>query len=150
VQIQGIVGTKISGIAAAIAAAVQQQSTATQEIARNVQDVASGTGEVSVNISGVNQVAIDTARVAELVELSVRELHKADVLQKDVRSFLTELKAAEIADKHLSKPSWTNPNVDFMQSPGRQMPTNVDTICTAFQPIKVGWFRTEFRSAPCQ
>ena len=57
VAIKEIGGTiaHISEIASAIAAAVEEQGAATQEIARNVQQAAHGTGHVSGNIIGVNQ-----------------------------------------------------------------------------------------------
>jgi methyl-accepting chemotaxis protein len=96
-QIQEIVDTirNISGIATAIATAVEQQSSATQEIARNVQDVAQGTEAVSANIGGVNQAAADTARVAQVVQLSARNLQgQANDLQHDVSTFLQGLRAA--------------------------------------------------------
>ena len=51
-------------IAAAIAAAVEEQGAATQEIARNVQQAAAGTQEVSVNIEGVDQAAGETGAAA--------------------------------------------------------------------------------------
>ena len=48
---------EISGISAAIAAAVEEQGAATREIARNVQQAAEGTNQVSSNIAGVRQAA---------------------------------------------------------------------------------------------
>jgi len=55
---------EMSLIATAIATAVEQQGSATLEIARNVQEAARGTGEVSANISGVRQAASETGAAA--------------------------------------------------------------------------------------
>ena len=60
--------------AAAIAAAVDQQSSATREIARNVEQTAVGTEEVSTNIAGVRQAANDTGSAANQVLASARDL----------------------------------------------------------------------------
>ena len=48
---------EISGIATTIAAAVEEQDSATREIARSVQQAATGTGEVSLNVTGASQSA---------------------------------------------------------------------------------------------
>ncbi len=48
---------EISGIATTIAAAVEEQDSATREIARSVQQAAAGTGEVSLNVAGASQAA---------------------------------------------------------------------------------------------
>ena len=47
----------INDITSAISLAVEQQGSATQEIARDVQEAALGTGQVSSNIAAVNQAA---------------------------------------------------------------------------------------------
>ena len=47
----------IDQIAATIAAAVEEQGAATQEIARNVEQASAGTNEVSSNITGVSRAA---------------------------------------------------------------------------------------------
>jgi methyl-accepting chemotaxis protein len=96
-KIETIVGiiNDINGVTTAIATAVEQQSSATQEISRNVQETARGTEEVSLNISGVRQAALDTTRVAEVVRGAAQSLSRqADELQVDVRTFLSDLKAA--------------------------------------------------------
>src|SRR6266403_1363519 len=67
VAIQSIGGTisSINEIATTIAAAVEEQGAATQEIARNVQGAAEGTHQVSANIVGVNQAAAETGAASE-------------------------------------------------------------------------------------
>src|SRR5205085_6384788 len=67
--IDGISDTirEISGIATTIAAAVEQQGSATREIARSVQQAATGTGEVSVNVTGASQSADQSRALADNV-----------------------------------------------------------------------------------
>ncbi|MBR0850683.1 methyl-accepting chemotaxis protein [Bradyrhizobium diazoefficiens] len=97
VAIKEIVGTidKVSEIASAIAAAIEQQGAATQEIARNVQQAAKGTEQVSSNITGVNHAATDTDRAANHVLTSADELRgQADTLRLEVDRFLAGIRAA--------------------------------------------------------
>ena len=67
--IQSICATiqQVDEISAAIAAAVGQQGTATQEIAQNVQQAAARTGEVSQNSAGVTDGIAATGTAAEEV-----------------------------------------------------------------------------------
>jgi methyl-accepting chemotaxis protein len=93
-KIGGTIG-EISKIAAAIATAVEQQSAATQEIARNVQEAALGTSEVSQNIAGVSAAAGETGQAAGQVLEASRALAKeADALRGEVDRFLAGVKAA--------------------------------------------------------
>ena len=95
--IEKIGGTidEISKIAAAIASAVEQQNAATQEIARNVQQAAVGTNEVSQNIGGVSTAAGETGAAASLVlEASSALARQADELRGEVDRFLAGVKAA--------------------------------------------------------
>ena len=64
-------------IASAIASAVEEQGSATQEIARNVQQAALGTGEISSNVAGVQQAAGDTGAAAHQVLEASSELSQA-------------------------------------------------------------------------
>ena len=92
----GTIGTtigKMSEIAAAIAAAVEEQGAATQEIARNVEQASSGTNEVTSNISGVNQAAGETGQAAAQVLEAVRTLtSQSDSLSHGVEGFLKDIK----------------------------------------------------------
>jgi methyl-accepting chemotaxis protein len=95
--IEGIGGTigMINDIATAIASAVQQQGSATQEIARNVQEAAQGTGMVSSNIVGVNDAAGKTGLAAGRVLVSAEQLSsQAAMLRADVDRFLANIRAA--------------------------------------------------------
>jgi methyl-accepting chemotaxis protein len=95
--IEGIGGTigAINEIATAIALAVEQQGSATQEIARNVQEAAQGTGKVSSNIVGVNAAAGKTGAAASQVLVSAEQLSgQAASLRADVDRFLVNIRAA--------------------------------------------------------
>ena len=80
--IEGIVATigKINEISASIAAAVEEQDAATQEIARNVEQAAQGTQQVSGNIAGVTSAADETGSAANQV------LHVAQVVADSTQS----------------------------------------------------------------
>jgi methyl-accepting chemotaxis protein len=95
--IQSIGGTigSINEIATTIASAVEEQGAATQEIARNVQEAAQGTGQVSSTIVGVNQAASETGAASSLVLASADELgRQAESLRGDVDKFLADIRAA--------------------------------------------------------
>ena len=64
----------ISEIASTIAAAVEEQGAATQEIARNVQQAAQRTGEVAGNITDVNRGAGETGSASAQVLSSAQSL----------------------------------------------------------------------------
>jgi len=97
VAIKEIGGTiaHISEIASAIAAAVEEQGAATQEIARNVQQAARGTELVSGNITGVDQTAAKTGMVTDKVRTAAETLgRQAETLRADVDRFLANIRAA--------------------------------------------------------
>ena len=86
---------EISGIAATIAAAVEQQGSATREIARSVQQVATGTADVSQNVVGASDAAEQSRRLADGVMVATRDLGKqADELFRSVDTFLAGLRSA--------------------------------------------------------
>jgi methyl-accepting chemotaxis protein len=86
---------KLSEISSTIAAAVEEQGTATQEIARNVQQAAHGTQQVSANISDVQQGASETGSASSQV-LSAAQLLASDSsrLRLEVSKFLEAVRAA--------------------------------------------------------
>jgi methyl-accepting chemotaxis protein len=86
---------KMSEIAAAIAAAVEEQGAATQEIARNVQQAALGTQEVSSNIIDVQRGTSETGSASSQV-LSAAQLLSQDSnkLKVEVGRFLSTIRAA--------------------------------------------------------
>jgi methyl-accepting chemotaxis protein len=86
---------EISGIATTIAAAVEEQDSATREIARSVQQAATGTSEVSVNVAGASQAADQSRALADNVLVASGELNQhATALFKSVDTFLAGLRDA--------------------------------------------------------
>jgi methyl-accepting chemotaxis protein len=92
--IRGIIAS-INENASAIAAAVEEQNAATNEIARNVQQAAAGTSDVSANIGGVNEGAAQTGTAAsEVLSAADALTTQADELQREVHQFLESVRAA--------------------------------------------------------
>jgi len=86
---------EISGIATTIAAAVEEQGSATREIARSVQQAASGTKEVSHNVAGASEAADQSRALADNVLMAAGELSQhASALFKSVDIFLAGLRGA--------------------------------------------------------
>jgi methyl-accepting chemotaxis protein len=86
---------KMSEISSAIAAAVEEQGAATQEISRNVQHAAHGATQVSSNITDVQRGAGETG-VASSQVLSAAQLlsGESDRLKLEVGKFLSTVRAA--------------------------------------------------------
>jgi len=92
-DIAGTIG-QIREISAGISAAVEQQGAATSEIARNVQQAAQGTQQVSANIAGVSDSAVLTGASAEQVLTSAGQLTShSDHLRREVQEFLGSVRA---------------------------------------------------------
>ncbi|MEE7493341.1 chemotaxis protein [Methylobacterium oryzae] len=86
---------EISGVANSIAAAVEEQGAATQEIVRNVAQAAAGTGEVTSNITGVAHASKGTGSAASQVLDAASELSRQSVhLSAEVHRFLATVRAA--------------------------------------------------------
>ncbi len=93
-EIGGTIG-RISEIAATIAAAVEEQGAATQEIARNVQEAAKGTHQVASNITDVNRGAGETGSASAQVLSSAQSLSsESNHLKLEVDKFLATVRAA--------------------------------------------------------
>lgn len=94
----GSIGTTISRmneIAAAIAAAIEEQGAATQEIARNVEMAAERTSTVSTDITDVSSSVDETGQAANDVHKAVSALSgQSNALRTVVDNFLTGVKAA--------------------------------------------------------
>ncbi|GJE54642.1 hypothetical protein EKPJFOCH_1120 [Methylobacterium thuringiense] len=85
----------INVVASAIAAAVEEQGAATQEIVRNVAQASSGTSEVTSNIAGVASAAEETGAAASKVLSSAGELSRqSEHLGSEVSRFLATVRAA--------------------------------------------------------
>jgi len=95
--IRAIGGTinRVSEIAAAIAAAVEEQGAATQEIARNVQQAAQGSAEVAETIVSVSRGATETGTASTRVLGSARALaSESSHLKLEVEKFLANVRTA--------------------------------------------------------
>ena len=94
-SIRGINSTigSMDGITTAIAAAVEQQGAATQEIARNIDHAAQGTHSVFENITDVSQSIKDTDRAARDVLEAAKGLKaEAATLRQEVDRFLNGIR----------------------------------------------------------
>jgi methyl-accepting chemotaxis protein len=86
---------QVSEISAAIAAAVEEQGAATQEIARNIQQAAEGATRVTGSMVNVNRGAADTGNASERVHsLAVSLLAESNHLNIEVETFLKGIRAA--------------------------------------------------------
>jgi methyl-accepting chemotaxis protein len=93
-EISGTIG-RVSEIASTIAAAIEEQGAATQEIARNVQQAAIGTTQVATSIADVNRGAGDTGSASSQVLSSARLLSNENKrLKAEVVKFLATVRAA--------------------------------------------------------
>jgi methyl-accepting chemotaxis protein len=93
-EISGTIG-RVSEIAAAIAAAIEEQGAATQEIARNVQQAALGSTQVATSIADVNRGAGDTGSASAQVLSSAQLLSNENKrLKAEVVKFLATVRAA--------------------------------------------------------
>ncbi|WP_018315628.1 methyl-accepting chemotaxis protein [Bradyrhizobium sp. WSM2793] len=93
-EISGTIA-RLSEIAAAIAAAVEQQGAATQEIARNVQQAAQRTQQVSSNVGDVQRGASETGSASSQVLSAAQMLSRdSNRLKLEVGKFLNSVRAA--------------------------------------------------------
>jgi methyl-accepting chemotaxis protein len=93
-RIGGTIG-EVSEVSSSIAAAVEEQGTATQEITRSTQEASRGTQEVSSNIAGVSAGANETGESASKVLTGADDLGaQATKLKAEVDRFLLEVRAA--------------------------------------------------------
>jgi methyl-accepting chemotaxis protein len=92
-EIGGTIG-KISEIASTIASAVEEQGSATQEIARSVQNV-EGHEAASDNVMQVNRGATETGSASEEVLHSARSLSSESTrLREELDRFMANIRAA--------------------------------------------------------
>jgi methyl-accepting chemotaxis protein len=93
-NIGGTIGA-INEIATTIAAAVEEQDSATREIARNVHATASGTNQMSNSIGGVTRATGEAGTAAGQVLVLADELGvQTETLRTNVENFLAGIRAA--------------------------------------------------------
>ena len=96
-SIREIGGTiqRLSEISGAVAAAVEEQGAATQEISRNVQHAARGTQRVSTSIGDVQRGASETGSASSQVLSAAKSLSAdSNRLKLEVSKFLNSVQAA--------------------------------------------------------
>jgi methyl-accepting chemotaxis protein len=95
--VSGIIGAvrRIDGIASAIAAAMEEQSSAIAEIGRAVQAATTGTEDSTRAIAAVSAATAENAAVAARTRESARMLAAtAQLLGERLDGFLTRVRAA--------------------------------------------------------
>lgn len=93
-EIGDVIG-RIAEISTSIASAVEEQGAASHGIARNVQQAAAGTSEVSVNIAEVRSEAAETGGASAQVLAAARSLAgETNRLKSQVEHFLNTIRAA--------------------------------------------------------
>jgi methyl-accepting chemotaxis protein len=86
---------RMSEISSTIAAAVEEQGAATQEISRNIQHAAQGTSDVSANIGEVQRGAGETGAASAQVHSAAQSLsQESSRLKSEVARFLDSVRAA--------------------------------------------------------
>jgi len=86
---------RMSEISSTIAAAVEEQGAATQEISRNIQHAALGTSQVSSNIADVQRGASETGSASAQVLSAAHSLSvESNRLKLEVSKFLNSVRAA--------------------------------------------------------
>ena len=86
---------RLDEISAVVAAAREEQSSATQEIGRSVQDAAQGTQEVAENIIALKTGAQDTNSAAHQVRSASGDVtQQSQSLRTQIARFLSDVKAA--------------------------------------------------------
>ncbi|TYL97531.1 HAMP domain-containing protein [Bradyrhizobium rifense] len=86
---------RMSEISSTIAAAVEEQGAATQEISRNIQHAAQGTSDVSANIGDVQRGAGETGAASAQVHSAAQSLsQESNRLKSEVARFLDSVRAA--------------------------------------------------------
>jgi methyl-accepting chemotaxis protein len=87
--------TLISEVSSAIAAAVEQQGAATQEIARNVQQSAQLSTQVASEVTEVKRGSSETSAASGQVQTAASSLSReSDRLKNEVEKFLNTVRAA--------------------------------------------------------
>ncbi|HEY0837140.1 MAG TPA: methyl-accepting chemotaxis protein [Azospirillum sp.] len=93
IQAIGRTITRISGISADVAAAVEQQGEATAETSRNIQQAATGTQQVTTHIGGVTVAAREVGTHASHVLGAASDLSgQSHMLRSEVERFITKVR----------------------------------------------------------
>lgn len=85
---------RVSEISTAIASAVEQQTTATGEIAHNIEEAAAGAADVSSSIVGVQSATEGTRKISERVVVAAGNLHEQEAGLQQLRNEMNAFLAA--------------------------------------------------------
>ena len=108
-EITQIIGL-MDRISATVAAAVDQQRAATDEIARNSQEAHTGTSRVSASIDSVAQAASETGAAAAQVRAAAEEIGlQSTTLKAKVDTFLMEVRQGPADRRDASDPTYGGP-----------------------------------------
>jgi methyl-accepting chemotaxis protein len=108
-KIGGTIG-RISEISATIAAAVEQQGAATQEIARNVGEASKGTAMVTENIADVSRGASETGAASGQVLSSAQSLaNESNRLKAEVGKFFDTVRTGPANRRKEDDPNYKGP-----------------------------------------
>ncbi|HWY53153.1 MAG TPA: methyl-accepting chemotaxis protein [Terriglobales bacterium] len=95
-SISGVIN-QINDISGTIATAVEEQNATTNEMSRNVSEAATGSGEITSNISGVAQAAESTSQGARDTHKAAQELVQ---MSTQLRSMVEQFKIKASEDQH--------------------------------------------------
>ncbi|WP_104518681.1 methyl-accepting chemotaxis protein [Rhodopila globiformis] len=102
----------------AIAAAIEQQGSATQDISRNVQETALSIQEVAQRMGGLGDDADATKESAEVMMASFQRMaNQADGLHKEIEAFLGSL--AQAADRRMHERHPVDDAVEITSAEGQ-------------------------------
>jgi len=86
---------RVNEISTIIATAVEEQSSATNEIAQSIEQASQGTRTVSTNISGVTEASTQTSHMANQVLDAGNQLaHEGNRLRQEVEAFIHKVRGA--------------------------------------------------------
>ena len=86
---------RVNEISTIIATAVEEQSSATNEIAQSIEHASNGTRTVSSNITGVTEASTQTSHMANQVLDAGNQLaHEGERLRKVVEDFISKVRSA--------------------------------------------------------
>jgi methyl-accepting chemotaxis protein len=95
-SISGVIN-QINDISGTIATAVEEQNATTNEMSRNVSEAATGSGEITSNISGVAQAAESTSQGARDTHKAAQELVQ---MSTQLRGMVEQFKIKASEDQH--------------------------------------------------
>ncbi|MEO0961927.1 MAG: methyl-accepting chemotaxis protein [Pseudomonadota bacterium] len=87
--------SQVTEISQSLAIAIEEQTAATDEIARNAQQAAGGTQEVSSSVQGVSEASKEASNAsAQLLSSSNALTEQGDALRERMQAFISQIRAA--------------------------------------------------------